>query len=488
MDKKSELVSIVGQENVLDDPAILQAYAGDRSFAPARKPNWVVRPRNTNDVQALVKWANTSKTPLVPVSSGPPHTHGDTVPAAPGAVIVDLTGMNKIIRIDRRNRMMVIEPGVTYSQLLPELAKKGLRLCTPLLPRPNKSVVADLLERQPTIITRFQWSLLDPLRCIEVVFGDGEKIMTGDAGSHANTLLEEWDLGFAQQSPSGPGQIDFYRLVSAAQGSMGIVTWASIKCQVLPEVRKLFFVPARKLEDLLDFSYKVLRFRFGDEFLILNSTNLAAILNNTPEKIRALQSKLPPWVVVIGVSGGSVLPEERAAFQEKDIRDMAQRSGLELLPAVPGANQAEISAALGSPSAEPYWKLGLKGGCQDLFFITTLDRTPSFTDSMYSLLAEQNFSAANTGVYIQPVHQGSSCHCEFDLFFDPADESEAAEMKRIYTLASEKLINQGAFFSRPYGIWADMAFNRDAQTTMALKKVKAIFDPNNVMNPGKLCF
>jgi FAD/FMN-containing dehydrogenase len=49
-------------------------------------------------------------------------------------------------------------------------------------------------------------------------------------------------------------------------------------------------------------------------------------------------------------------------------------------------------------------------------------------------------------------------------------------------------MHQGAYFSRPYGIWADMAFNRDAQTTLVLKKVKKIFDPKAVMNPGKLCF
>jgi FAD/FMN-containing dehydrogenase len=54
--------------------------------------------------------------------------------------------------------------------------------------------------------------------------------------------------------------------------------------------------------------------------------------------------------------------------------------------------------------------------------------------------------------------------------------------------AAGALANRGAFFSRPYGPWADMAYRRDAGTTMALRKVKGIFDPNNVMNPGKLCF
>jgi FAD/FMN-containing dehydrogenase len=49
-------------------------------------------------------------------------------------------------------------------------------------------------------------------------------------------------------------------------------------------------------------------------------------------------------------------------------------------------------------------------------------------------------------------------------------------------------MDMGAFFSRPYGENARMVFNRDGANVEVLKKVKAVFDPNNIMNPGKLCF
>ena len=49
-------------------------------------------------------------------------------------------------------------------------------------------------------------------------------------------------------------------------------------------------------------------------------------------------------------------------------------------------------------------------------------------------------------------------------------------------------MDDGAFFSRPYGENARMIMNRDAATVEVLKKLKQIFDPNDVMNPGKLCF
>ena len=181
--KKEELTGIVGKGNVLDDPETLKAYSRDESFVLPIKPWLCVKPKNVDEVQAIVKWANQTETPLVPVSSGPPRFHGDTVPSATGAVIVDLSRMKRIIKIDRRNRIAHIEPGVTYPQLQPELAREGLRLTTPLVPRANKSVVASLLEREPTLIPRHQWAALDPLRCTEVVWGDGQKFVTGDAGN-----------------------------------------------------------------------------------------------------------------------------------------------------------------------------------------------------------------------------------------------------------------------------------------------------------------
>jgi len=88
--KKEGLAEIVGRKNVLDDPAVLEAYSRDESFVPQAAPFCVVRPDNSEQVQKLVHWANRSRTPLVPVSSGPPHFYGDTVPGSGDAVIVDL--------------------------------------------------------------------------------------------------------------------------------------------------------------------------------------------------------------------------------------------------------------------------------------------------------------------------------------------------------------------------------------------------------------
>jgi FAD/FMN-containing dehydrogenase len=484
---KEALTGVLGPESIITDSETLEKFSRDFSFARPFRPRVIVRPGTIDEVQKIVSWANRTATPLVPVSSGPPHFHGDTVPGVPGAAIVDLGGMKRIIRVDRRNRVAMIEAGVTFSQLQPELAREGLRLSTPLMPRANKSVVASLLEREPNMVPRLQWASLDPLRCTSIIFGDGQKLTTGDAGNWTS-MEGAWEKKQAAVSATGPGQTDFYRLVSGAQGSLGIVTWASVRCEVLPEFHKMFFVPARKLDDLVGFTYRLLRFRFGDELLVMNNTSLSFVLGGGTDRIKKLIHELPPWVVLVGIAGRSLMAKEKVEYQEKDISDIAQKFGLQLLPAVPGASNVDAMKAILNPSPEPYWRLAYKGGFQDILFLTTLNRTPEFVGVMNTAAEAGGYPVPDIGVYIQPLQQGANCHCEFILPFDKDNPEETAGVERLFTLASEEMLKTGAFFSRPYGIWAAMAYNRDAQTRTVLRKLKGIFDPNNVMNPGKLCF
>jgi FAD/FMN-containing dehydrogenase len=485
---KAVLAALVSQENVVDDPEILESFSRDHSFTREMKPRLVIKPKNVAEVQKIVKWANQSNTPLVPVSSGPPRFHGDTVPGVSEAAIIDLSGMKNILEINRRNRLAIIEPGVTYSELQPALAKEGLRLSTSLLPRANKSVLTSLLEREPRLNARYQWSSMDPLRCVEIVWGDGNRLWSGSAGMDAMDLERQESQGKRPIDPAGPAQTDFYRFLAAGQGSMGIATWASVRCEVLPQLHKLFFVPANRLNDLLDFTYRILKFRYAEELFLMNNTNMANVLGNNFDQIKAFKEKLPPWLVLVGISGLEELPAERVKFQEKDIREIARQFGLELLPEIAGVSGEQVYQLIGHPSREPYWKLGYRGGCQDFFFITTLDRTPQFAKTMSSAAESAGYPVSDIGVYIQPRHQGVNCHCEFNLPYRPDKPEDVTRARGLYARASDALMEQGAFFSRPYGIWANIAFKRDPKSAALLKNIKSVFDPKGIMNPGKLCF
>ena len=488
MIEKEKLVKIVGAHNVSDEQATLDKYSRDMSFVNTVRPACVVKPTNSGDIQKIVKLANETLTPLVPVSSGPPHFRGDTVPGTGGAVVIDLSGMKKVVRVDRARRVAMVEPGVTFGELIPEAEKEGLRLNMPLLPRKSKSVVGSMLEREPIIMPKYQWDISDPLACAGVFFGTGDEFRTGQAAG-PGTVEEQWAVGGVQKAPYGPGTASYHRLIQGAQGTIGIVTWASMRCEILPSLEEPFMVGSSNLDTLLEMTYWLIRMRMVNECFILNHTNLAAIFTKKwPKDYQNLKDALPTWTLFYTVAGYEYLPEERVSSHIKDITDITQRLGMEAVKSVGGVSANELLKAVKQPSEEPYWKLRYKGACQDIFYLTLYDKLEGQIGGMNDLAEKVGYPASNVGVYIQPIVQGTSYHCEFNLFYDPENPGELNRAKELSTSATKNLMAKGAFFSRPYGENAGMIVNRDAATVAVLTKLKKMFDPNNIMNPGKVCF
>lgn len=486
--KKESLVGIVGAENVLDDAGTLEAWSKDESFAPHRRPWFVVRPRNAAQVQALVAWANATATPLVPVSSGGPHFLGDTVPSVPEAVIVDLSGMNAILKVDARNRIAVIEPGVTYAQLDAALAEKGLRIARPLAPRATKSVVASLLERTPTVIPRLNYNLPEPLRTCGVVWGTGEVAFTGEAGYGPKSLEDQWKRGASQVDPKGPNATDLMRIVTGAQGSMGIVIWASVRLDVAPTVHEYTFVPGRTLDELAGFWQKLTRTRLGDEVAVLNAAQLAQLVGKDAAAVDALKAGLPPYVVVIGLGGAALFPEERVAVARKDLDAIVTGCGLTRVASLPGVSPSDVAAVFEGCSAAPHWKVRYRGASQQVFFLSKIEKVSALVATVQAAAEANGVPAGEVGVYVQPQHQGVVQHVELTLPYDPGNARQTSWMKAAVGKASRDAMEAGAYFSRPYGEWADMVYARDADAKHVLRTVKGIVDPKNVLNPGKLCF
>jgi hypothetical protein len=485
--EEKELSEIVGYNNVLDDLNTLEEYSKDFSFVPHIRPKGIVRPGNTDEVQGVVRWANKTRTALVPISSGAPHFRGDTVPGVHGAVILDLSRMKKIIRIDPRNRVTMVEPGVTFGELQLELAKVGLSAYMPLVPRNTKSVIGSMLEREPITSPNHHWDGTDPMLCAEIIFGTGDKLRTGEAAG-PDTIEEQWKIGNAQMNPYGISQMNENELVSGAQGTIGIITWATMKCRSLSKLKRAFLIPSINIAPLIDLTYKMVRSRLGDNFFILNGLNLACLLSRSPQEIQELRNILPTWAMFVSFDGYEPLPEEQVEYQEADMMEMADSYGLMPTTMIPGASAEELSRLLAQPSPEPFWKLRFKGGFHDIFFLTTLDKTNGFVATMSDLAQRYQYSAKDIGVYIQATVQGTSSHCEFNLYYDPTKPAESEATNRFVNQGAEALANMGAFFSRPYGAWKDTAYRRVTDTLIMQRKVKQIFDPNSILNPGKLCF
>ena len=193
--------------------------------------------------------------------------------------------------------------------------------------------------------------------------------------------------------------------------------------------------------------------------------------------------------MVVSAVGFARFPEEKVEFQELDLRDLAAASGFELKPSVGGIT------GLGRIMAEEMllpWRMqkrfGYKGSTQGLMFYATGDSIALIEDALGQLAAKYHYSAADIGAYVQPVERARSYYCVFDLHCDLADDNDVEKVSALFDEASELLINLGAFFDRPYGPWAEMMYRRNGNYAEYLKKIKAQLDPNNIMNPGKLCF
>ena len=485
---QSGLTEVMGAGNVSADPALLEAYAGDHSFVGKMTPRFVVKVDGLEAVRKLVKLAKETGTGLVPVSSGGPHFYGDTVPSTPDAIIVDMTGMKKVDLIDSFERVAsMIEPGVTFGELIPAVAKEGLRLNMPLAPRATKSVVGSMLSREPVIMPHYHWDIADPIGSTEVVFGTGDMYRTGAAAGPGD-IAEQRKGGGVQKEAAGPSATSLHRMVQAAQGTLGIVTWASARCELIPDREQPYFIASGDVRKLLEAAHWLIRLRLGNELLILNNVDVAAVFAADYADYARLMARLPQWLLFFNLGSYKYFPDMRMQGQIQDTLELMQRLSLQTAQSAGGIGAGEFLETIRKPSAEPYWKLRRGGGVQDIFFITTYSKIPGQIKAMTETAEAAGYAAGKMGVYLQPVVQGSNCHVEFNLFYDPSDKAEAEVVRGLATSTIQPLTNAGAFFSRPFGEAAQYIMNRDAASVEALKKFRTIVDPAGILNPGKLCF
>lgn len=485
MDLKKELKKIVGAGNVLDSPEILEKYSTDGGIYPPGMPTVVVKAAKSEDVAKVINLANKNSTPVVPVSSGV-HFQGCTIPYQ-GGIVLDLSNLNKILEIDPPNRRVRIEPGVTWGQITDALAKENVRVICPLLPHADRSVITDYLEREAPVVPKYEFA--EPLLTYEIVWPNGEVLRTGSASVPGYP-----DSPAKGTNPAGPG-LDFYRLPQGAQGTMGIINWANLKLEYLPKINKIFFMPFDDINDAIEPIYKIPRIHIGQELLLMNHIDLALILaKQWPDDYDRLMDILPSWTLILTISGPPRRPEERIEYEIEALFDLKTKFFqnmpiLDALPGVPGGGR-ELMQMLRRPwpKEEIYWKNRLSGACQSLFFITRPEDAPSFYEKVVDDAPKYGYPLEDLGVYVQPIEQSRVCHLEFNLFFDPEDPIEREKIRIMNRELASDLLDMGAIFTRPYGDLADMVYEKATSYTTALKRVKKMFDPNNIMNPGRLCF
>lgn len=478
MSIKDRLIAIVGEDNVFDDEASTARYGADESIYCGVTPAYVVKPADAPEIRSLIRMANDARMPVVPTSSGR-HFNGTTLPAE-GGLVIDLGRMTRIFEVDLRNRRARIEPGLPWGEFQDHLRSREMFAANPLFPHPEQSVVTSYLERQPLLNARFEYA--EPILTLEAVLPTGDLLRTGSAaapGAPDHTVAD-------MVCPYGPG-LDFYRLFQGAQGTLGIVTWVNIKIEHLSAVRKTYLLPANDLPELLSVVHRTQRLMIGDECFILSRSDLAAIAGlGDFEAVKEIERSLPAWAAVIQISGTRRRPGERVAYQDRAFLDVCGDHGFQ-----PMQETRDIfSEGLRKPwpEARSYWKHARRGGCHDVACHLVYARVPQLLNQSAIILAEAGFGERDYGVYIQPIEYGRAYYLRLHLYHDPDSRKEREKMLELDEVLNRNLLLGGALFNTPYGRQADLTYDHAAMYTEVLKKVKNIFDPQGIMNPGRLCF
>jgi 4-cresol dehydrogenase (hydroxylating) len=271
----------LGDGAVAADAATIERYARTTQ-AGAPRPSCILYPKNTREVQALVRIASDHGTVVYPISCGKNWGYGDACAPVEGAAIVDLGRMNRILEVHRDLAYCVIEPGVTQGQLFAHLrdTKSGLWMDATAA-GPDSSLVGNTADRGFGH-TRYGDHFLT-CSGMEIVLADGRVLNTGFGHFPGARATHCYPYGV------GPYLDGLF-----TQSNYGIITKIGLWLMPEPEAFTFFFLRARQFDD---FEQVIERLRP----LRLNGTLNTAIHIGNDLRVLAGSGKYP-WELAGGVA------------------------------------------------------------------------------------------------------------------------------------------------------------------------------------------
>lgn len=470
---RRDLKEKLGEMKVSNEQATRDFFSSDGSILQKGQADLIVTPTTIEEIQKVVAIANQYHIPLIPSSSTEKY-YGATIPKR-GGIIVDLRKMNKILAINPDERYVRIEPGVAFQQLQAELKKYGLRVMVPLGVPGSASVVTSYLERLP-LLTGPKVLLSEGWQCIlniQMVLPNGMLVNTGTAS---------WCTDRPSFLPSGPvSGPDLSRVISGAQGTLGIVTDLIIKVKYLPQIKRVVFIPTENLKDVIELIYQIQYFDKGREFLGVSQNNLALMLAEKGDNIEGVRKELPSWMIVIGLEADS---EEKYQIDLADFKDFGAQFLTEC-----AYNEKDLNELFLSEFEIPQRLNNFRhyrGKCLHIPFYMNLDEILAFNQIAEGICRKYNYPMADLYGYFMPIEQAHTCYYDFNVHYDPGNQTADERMQKLFFELSESVIENGGIIDRPYGPWARMVFSRNRAYYDFWRKIKKMLDPNDIMNPDQL--
>jgi len=226
---------MLGKDKVLCEALDLMYYSYDSSFLTKMEPAdpWaVVMPRSTEEVQKVMKFAFDNNIDVIPRGAGTGETGGCV--ALNGGIVLDLSTWDEIVEIDARNMQVIVRPGVIHARLNQELAKHNLFFP----PDPGSSqmcTVGGMVANNASGLRAVKYGCTEQyILGLEVVLPNGEIIMTG--GMKARCI----------KNVSG---LNLTKLMVGSEGVLGVITQIRLRCWPRPKARGIAMAVFDNLDD-----------------------------------------------------------------------------------------------------------------------------------------------------------------------------------------------------------------------------------------------
>ena len=455
MDKKfiESLVTIVGEDNVTDTLIDLVSFSYDSSGL-SHRPEAAVWVHTTEQVAAILKLANTYKIPITPRGAGTSLT-GSAVPLH-GGIVLDMSRMNKILAISIEDRQVMVQPGVVFDDLNHDLADSGFFFP----PNPASGKVATIGGNVATnaggVKGAKYGTTRDYVLDLEVVLADGSIFHTG-----AKTM----------KCVSG---YDLTRLFVGSEGTLGVVTEISLKIDPLPKASVTCTATFESLPQAGKAVSAIMRSGIVPSVLELMDSPCLQAVN------KATDLDLPEVAAMLLV--------ETDGYTQHDV-DWQMRI---IIEALESNGAIKIARASTLEEAEKLWaaRKAIYGVITRLNYNVLAEDIVVPISKVADMLEAITAMSERSGIMIATVAHAGDGNIHPQFVFDGTDPEEVKKVKQVEADLYRLAIKLGGTLTGEHGVGMSkaqyMTMEHDPVFIRVMNGLKNLFDPNAILNPGKL--
>jgi alkyldihydroxyacetonephosphate synthase len=466
---RSELEEVVGEAFISTRESDRLVYATDWFWVPQMwldrgeqpaMPDYIVHPASAEEVSAIIKIANAYRVPVIPYGGGSGSQGGAL--SIYGGIILDLKRMNKIVEIDEKSLTVTAEAGIIGTHLEWALQERGFTLPHYAASANCATLGGYLAPRGSGTISTKYGKAEELVMSMQVVLPTGEIIRTPVVPIHSAGL-------------------DYFHLFLGSEGTLGVITEATMQIEYMPEARLMRAVLFDSLSNALEAGRLMMTRRYDPMVIRLYDPA------STASRVKAILGyELDGAYMVMGFDGDPDL----AALQEEKSMKICTSLGARDLGREPGEKWWDHRYDFYYPpkNLKFPWMYGTTET------ITTFDKL----EKLYwaeKKAVEENYADLNIKYiahFSHWFHWGASLYSRFIIEDPPEDAQEALRLhNRIWNTAMTAVLENDGMVNEHHGVGLKLSRYMRRQYGPAwpmLKAIKDALDPHGIMNPGKVGF